>query len=260
MNQFIPFKNGAYKTDSNRSLLSRLSPSAAFYKDLARIVFKCSSMAKRARYGNEEWAESSFEVMRKLERAGVSIEITGTENINSFDGPCVFIGNHMSALETFVLPCIIEPIKDVTFVVKQSLIDYPVFKYIMRSRNPIVVGRTNPREDLKAVLEGGAAIIASGRSIVIFPQTTRTASFDPKEFNTIGIKLAQRTNVPVLPIALKTDAWGNGQMLKDFGKIDPTKKVHFSFGKPMQVQGRGVTEHNAIIAFIEEHLREWNKL
>ena len=68
----------------------------------------------------------------------------------------------MSALETFVLPCIIEPFKDTTFVVKQSLIDYPVFKYVMRSRNPIAVGRTNPRDDLKAVLDGGKRYCRQG--------------------------------------------------------------------------------------------------
>jgi len=33
---------------------------------------------------------------------------------------CVFIGNHMSILETFVLPCLIQPHRDVTFVVKES--------------------------------------------------------------------------------------------------------------------------------------------
>ncbi|MGO9377754.1 MAG: lysophospholipid acyltransferase family protein [Dissulfurispiraceae bacterium] len=228
-----------------------------FYADLAKIVFRCSSQAKHGAYGSEQWASSSYEVMQKLEEVGIIFEITGIDNITGFEGPCIFIGNHMSALETFVLPCIIEPIKDTTFVVKQSLIDYPVFKYVMRSRNPITVGRTNPREDLKAVLDGGTEILASGRSLVLFPQTTRAAAFNPKEFNTIGVKLAKRANVPVVPIALKTDAWGNGNMLKDFGKIDPSKKVYFSFGEPMTIKNRGVEEHNAIIAFIEEKLREW---
>jgi 1-acyl-sn-glycerol-3-phosphate acyltransferase len=130
----------------------------------------------------------------------------------------------------------------------------------MRSRNPITVGRTNPREDLRAVLEGGAEILASGRSIVIFPQTTRAAAFDPKEFNTIGVKLARKANVPVVPVALKTDAWGNGRMLKDFGEIDPSKRVFISFGEPMTIKNRGVEEHDAIIAFVEEHLRRWNNL
>jgi 1-acyl-sn-glycerol-3-phosphate acyltransferase len=240
------------------SAFTRLFPGIVFYSNLARIVFKSSSQAKEGRYGNEEWARSSYEVMQMLEEVGITFEITGIDNFSGLAGPSVFIGNHMSALETFTLPCIIEPFKDVTFVVKQSLIDYPVFRYVMRSRNPIVVGRTNPRDDLRAVLEGGAQILSGGRSLVIFPQTTRTPVFDPNEFNTIGIKLAKRSNVPIVPIALKTDAWGNGERIKDFGKIDPSKKVYFSFGRPMMVKDRGVEEHNAVIAFIEKHLKQWN--
>jgi 1-acyl-sn-glycerol-3-phosphate acyltransferase len=164
----------------------------------------------------------------------------------------------MSSLETFVLPCIIEPYKDTTFIVKKSLIDYPVFRHLMRSRDPIVVSRDDPREDLKTVFDEGTKILSSGRSIIIFPQKTRTPEFNPRDFNTIGVKLAKKADIPVVPIALKTDAWGNGRMLKDFGKIDPSKKVYFDFGEPMIIANRGVEEHNAIIAFIEEHLKKWN--
>jgi 1-acyl-sn-glycerol-3-phosphate acyltransferase len=39
-----------------------------------------------------------------LENVGVRFEITGLDNLKSFEGPAVFIANHMSTLETFVLP------------------------------------------------------------------------------------------------------------------------------------------------------------
>ena len=47
----------------------------------------------------------------------------------------------MSSLETMVLPAIVQPIKHVTFVVKASLLNYPIFKYVMRSRDPVAVTR-----------------------------------------------------------------------------------------------------------------------
>ncbi len=253
------FKNGSYETSINKvPLLAKIAPSFIFYSKLLPIVFKASSNAKRSRYGNAEWTESSLDVLRSLENVGIKIEITGVDYFKNLEGPCVFIGNHMSTLETFVLPAIIQPLKDVTFVVKKGLVEYPVFKYVMRSREPITVGRTNPRDDLKAVMEGGIQRLKAGRSVIIFPQTTRTTVFDPKAFNTIGIKLAHRANVPVVPIALKTDAWGNGKYLKDFGKIDPSKKVYFAFGEPMWIQGRGTEEHEKVIEFISSKLREWS--
>jgi 1-acyl-sn-glycerol-3-phosphate acyltransferase len=234
-------------------------PSFVFYSDLLSLVVRGSRKAKRGRYNTADWSNSSFEAFRALERVGVQLEITGMNNFKSLDSPCVFIGNHMSTLETFVLPSIIAPFKEATFVVKESLIDYPIFKHIMRSRRPVTVGRSNPRDDLKAVFENGAEKLRTGSSIIIFPQTTRTPVFDPEQFNTIGIKLAKKADVPVVPIALKTDAWGNGKYLKDFGKIDPSKKVHFAFGKPLRIKDRGTEEHGEIIEFIKGKLKEWSK-
>ncbi len=256
--QNLDYRNGEYRTvPSSPSFFARLFPALSFYSNLLRIVFSASSEAKRGNYGDEEWSQSSLETLRAFESVGGIVRVTGTDNFRSLDGPCVFIGNHMSTLETFVLPVLIQPFKRVTFVVKQSLVEYPVFKYVMRSRDPITVGRTNPREDLKAVLEGGEARLKAGTSLIIFPQTTRSEVFDPAQFNTIGVKLAKRAGVPVVPVALLTNAWGNGKYLKDYGRIDPSKEVRFAFGEPMAVQGRGDEEHAKIIAFITEKLKTW---
>lgn len=256
----LVFEKGSYRTSTGKVPLPvRMFPSLSFYiRDLV-IIFKASAKAKRLQYDTAAWAESSLEVLRALESVGVSIEISGIENFRGLEEPCVFISNHMSTLETFVLPCIIAPFREVTFVVKQSLIDYPVFKYVMRSRDPIVVGRANPRDDLRAVIEGGAERLKLGRSIIIFPQTTRTADFDPEKFNTLGVKLAKKAEAPIVPVALKTDAWSNGRLLKDFGRIDPAKKVHFAFGQPLRVKGRGNEEHEEIIRFIKNKLGEWGR-
>lgn len=254
----LSFHDGTYITDQSKaSLFAKRMPSFGFYSGMAAIVFRSNSLAKRGRYGDREWAESSLDIMKALEHVGVVFKVTGADHFINLAGPCVFIGNHMSALETFVLPGIVEPFKDVTFAVKQSLIDYPFFRYVMRSRDPIVVSRTNPREDLRAVLEGGTDRLNAGRSIIVFPQTTRTPVFDPAAFNTIGTKLAKKAGVPVIPVALKTDAWGNGKHFKDFGRIDPSRKVYFAFGGPLAITGNGAAEHQEIIKFISSALKTW---
>lgn len=239
------------------SFFIKKMPSFVFYLDVISVVVRASRKAKRNRYDTAEWCNSSIEVLRALERVGVQLEVTGMDFFKKLDGPCVFIGNHMSTFETFVLPTIIAPFRETTFVVKQDLIEYPVFKYVMRARNPVTVGRSNPRDDLKAVLEGGTERLHAGTSIIIFPQTTRTTVFDPDQFNTIGVKLAKKADVPVVPIALKTDAWGTGSYLKDYGWIDPAKKAHIAFGEPLRIKDRGAEEHQKIIEFITGKLREW---
>lgn len=250
-----------YVTDPRRprSLFSRifLSPRFMFYPQIFWIVWTNGRRALKGEYGNKEWVESSFDVLRALENVGIRIEIAGMKNIRAVEGPAIFIANHMSTLETFILPCIIQPLKELTFVVKKSLLKMPVFGPVMRSRDPVVVGRSNPREDLRTVLEEGSKKLWAGRSLVVFPQSTRSAVFNPDEFNTLGIKLALRAGARVVPVALKTDAWGTGRIVKDFGPVDRRKKVHIEFGEPMRIAGRGSEEHMTIIRFIQERLDKW---
>ncbi len=254
----LPVREGAYRTSHGAaSPLARFSPGWVFYRRMLPIIWRAGAKAKRGRYDDREWARSSLNTLRALETAGVRFDISGLDHVASVTGPCVFIGNHMSTLETFVLPIILLPFQRITYVVKQSLMDYPVFGHVMRSRDPIAVGRTNPREDLQAVLDGGAERLRRGVSMIIFPQTTRTPRFDPSAFNSIGVKLARKAKVPVIPMAVKTDAWGNGHWFKDFGKIDPSKAVYFTFGPPMWVKGRGAEEQQSIIRFISARLLEW---
>lgn len=242
-----------------RSVFSRKLhlPGWIFYPRAFWIVYRNGKRALKGLYGDREWAESSFEIMRALEKAGVRFEITGMDMMRKFAGPAVFIGNHMGTLETMVLPCLIQPLKTATFIVKKSLITMPFFGPIMRSRDPVVVGRVNPRDDLRAVLEKGTEKLRAGISVVVFPQSTRSVSFNPEDFNTLGVKLAARAGVPVVPVALKTDAWGIGRVIKEFGPIDVSRKVYFRFGEPLAISGRGAEEHEKVVDFIRENLRAW---
>lgn len=240
------------------SLLARAFPSAAFYSRFMPIVWRCASEAKRGVYDDERWAETSDDTREALESVGVKIVVEGLQHVRGLKGACVFVGNHMSMAETVLLPGFVQPLRPITFVVKESLVRYPVFKHVMRSRDPIVVTRTNPRADLKAMLEGGKRHLGTGRSIVLFPQTTRTTLFDPSQFNSIGVKLAGRAAVPVVPLAVRTDAWALSKwFIKDLGHIDPSKTIRIAFGAPLEVTGRGEEQQAATIEFISHHLREW---
>jgi 1-acyl-sn-glycerol-3-phosphate acyltransferase len=259
MNQ-LNYINASYVTTSEKvSLVARLLPSLHFYCRFIEIVYRASRKAKRGVYHDDQWYLSSFNVLKQLEKIGICFHVTGIDYLQRLDGPCIIIGNHMSMTETVVLPAIISPAKNITFIVKESLLRYPVFKHIMRSRNPIAVTRTNPRQDLKTVMEEGVARLREGISIVVFPQTTRSVSFDPEQMSSIGVKLAKKAGVPVIPLALDTSAWKNGKYIKDFGKIDVSKNIYFAFGEPICVQGKGMEEHRIVIEYIETKLEEWNK-
>lgn len=235
----------------------RLDSRMYFIYKYASVVLRTRNEAIRKIYDNKHWTDSSLEILRFIEKTGGVFHITGMDNITKSEGPALFIGNHMSTLETMILPCIIGTLRNLTFVVKESLVKHPLFGDVMRSRNPIVVGRTDPRKDLEAVMNGGVDLLKNGTSIVIFPQSTRSVEFKPDEFNSLGVKLAKKAGVAVVPIALKTDFWGNGKIIKELGPLDHNKHIHIRFGEPFHVTGQGKEENQKIIDFITTSLQEW---
>jgi len=213
--------------------------------------------ARNGRFDQTRLMIQSHETLRALERLGVRVTVENLDVIARLQSPCVIVANHMSTLETFVLPGLVVPYRPITFVVKKSLTEMAFFGPIIRNCDPIIVGRSNPRDDLKAMFEGGVDRLSGGTSIAVFPQTTRSAHFDPESFNSIGAKLARRAGVPLVPLALRSDAWGTGQLIRDFGPFRPALPVHFAFGNAMEVKGNGRAEHDAAVEFIGLNLRRW---
>jgi 1-acyl-sn-glycerol-3-phosphate acyltransferase len=238
--------------------VSRYLPELSFYSRFLWIIFKAAARVSRHRFDRVTLYHSSFNVLKDMESIGVCFEVDGTGQLERLETPCVIVANHMSVLETVILPVIIPPTMDMTFIVKASLMRYPLFKGILGTMDPIVVGRINPRQDLRIVMQEGVDRLNRGMSVVVFPQTTRSTTFDAGRFNSLGVKLAQRAKVPVVPLALTTDAWGSGRIIKDFGKIDVSKTVRFSFGQPLAIQGRGGQAHQTVIEFIRGKLSQWH--
>jgi len=239
---------------SERVLLgSRWSVYCHFFSTILRSRAK----AVAGKYGDEEWAGSSFEIMKNLERCKAIFRIEGMNKVRKTSGPLVFIANHMSTLETVVLPGLVQPFKPVTYVVKKSLTTGFIWGPIMRSRNPIAISRKDPRADLEVVIREGLTRLQAGISVIVFPQGTRTPIFNRASFNSLGIKLASKAGVPVIPVALKTDYWGSSGLFRGFGPVHRDRPVHLEFGDPISVSGRGKAEHERCLDFIETRLRSW---
>jgi len=231
---------------------------ALYYLRSFGITCRGASMVRRGAWNQASWARLSFRIWQAVEGAGGRILLEGGEHLASLDSPAVYVANHMSMLETLLLPASILPYQLVTLVVKENLMRYPIFGVLMRGGvRPIVVQRRNPREDYKTVMEEGELVLDGGRSVIVFPQSTRSPELDPESFNSLGVKLARKAGVPVVPLALKTDFQGLGRLIKDMGRVDRSKPVHVKFGKPMMVEGNGKEEHASVLRFIEDNLIAW---
>lgn len=256
------FPENEYHTPDNykRSIWDVLSlgTSAYFKMRFFYNLIKNRNLALANNYGTERWAQSSYDIFEYTQDCGGKYHITGLDYVDQVkDEPVVFISNHMSTLETMVFPCLIAPVKEVAFVVKDSLTTDKLFGPIMRARNPIAVGRTDSRKDFMTVLTEGQQKLKDGTSIIIFPQSTRRNNFIPEEFNSLGVKLAQKAGVKVVPMAIKTDFWENGKLVKDLGINRRKKPIYIKFGEPMEIKGTGKEEHQLIVEFIKKNMDEW---
>jgi 1-acyl-sn-glycerol-3-phosphate acyltransferase len=221
------------------------------------ITLAASARARRGRYTLEAFSDSSYDTLKLAEGCRAQLQVEGARNIGAGGGPVVVMGNHMSMFETYGLPVILLSFREIATVVKESLLTYPVFGPVMRAQNPISVTRRDPREDLKSVMRGGLENLEQGRSVLLFPQATRSVVLHPDQMNSLAVKLAKRAGVPLVPLALKTDFQGVGKLVRDFGPLDRSRRIHFAFGEPMTVEGNGKEQHARAIDFIAGNLRGW---
>jgi 1-acyl-sn-glycerol-3-phosphate acyltransferase len=250
----------SYQSPSRRKLpprYFRIWLTCIYYLRIVVIFIHASILARWDKLDNERWACFSHRILKTVESVGGGVHISGLESVARCQGPLVYISNHMSLLETLLMPGVALAFNKVTFVIKEELRHYPVVGRVMRALKLIAVSRKNPREDLKVVLREGHKFIANGGSIVIFPQATRSVEFDPQAFNTLGVKLASRAGVPVIPVAIKTDFQSNGKFIKDMGQVYPEKALYFKFGKPIAVEGKGRQAHRQVIDFISRNIIAW---
>ncbi|MES0489891.1 MAG: lysophospholipid acyltransferase family protein [Leptospirales bacterium] len=237
-----------------------LKNSFMFYSSSIRHLFKYRKAALRNQYDFDLWVKSSHEMFEMIEMFGGCFRLNGLDNIRKFsDEPMVIISNHMSTLESLVFPAIIGTHKKLTFIVKEALLKSYLFGPIMSATDPIRVLPNSSVSNLSRIIKESCEKLEQGKSVMIFPEGSRQANFNPKRFSSVGIRIARKAGVRVLPVAIKTDFWSTGRILREFGKIRKERDIHFSFGKPIEVNRKGTKEHEQVIEYISSNLDRWNE-
>jgi 1-acyl-sn-glycerol-3-phosphate acyltransferase len=249
----------SYRTlEPSRKLMDKiLRPgNLYFYYNAFKPIRDFSKICLAGNYDFGELAKHCQRVLKTVEDCGGTVEIDGLNNLVA--EPRVYVANHMSSLETVTLAYVMQKAGPSIFVIKESLMTYPVFGHIMQAMNCIPMTRSNPIQDLKTLLKEGGEMLKNGTSVIIFPQKTRGVEFIPEEFNSIGCKLARRAGVKIQPFALDTSLWGKGSLVSDYGPVTRDAKVRFSFGEGMDIDSKNQKEvHDKCVSFIENKLKSW---
>ena len=145
---------------------------------------------------------------------GVSVSLSGAENLP--DGPVIFMSNHQSNFDILSLLAAIP--RQIHWIAKKELFEIPVFGSSMRRGGYIPLDRGDGRKALQSMDEA-AITIQQGKSVVLFPEGTRTQDGNLLPFKRGGFILARKAAVPVVPVTITGS-----------GKINPANKIRLYSG------------------------------
>jgi 1-acyl-sn-glycerol-3-phosphate acyltransferase len=172
--------------------------------------------------------------------SGVSYRVQGLEYLDRRKN-YVFAGNHESAYDILLafaaLPYQLVPIA------KVELKKIPVFGWAMRAARHIFVDRSNRERALASLREAKESLIQNPRSVLLFPEGTRSLDGKIHRFKKGGLVLAINTNMPVVPMA----CCGTAQVVtKGSWQLNP-RPIELRLGKPLDTTDLSYEDRNQFV-------------
>jgi len=174
-----------------------------------------------------------------LALSSIPVEISGLRHV-LLDRPQIFAANHQSDIDTLVaMACI--PVQ-FRWIAKQELFSIPLFGTAMRNAGYIPIDRRNHDSALRS-LENAAQIIRRGRSVMTFPEGTRSGEGTIQPFKQGVFHLAISAGVPVVPVTII----GSGAIMRKRSlKINPGG-VKLIFDKPIDAANYSIETRHQLI-------------
>lgn len=161
-----------------------------------------------------------------LRIAGTKVIAIGEENIPQ-DTAVLYVPNHRSYFD--ILLTYVRVPRLTGYVSKKEMLRYPLLRNWMRNLHCLFLDRGNVKEGLKTILTG-VEKVKQGISICIFPEGTRNKEADTfLPFHDGSFKIAEKGNVPVVPITILNSA----AIFEDHLPKVKKATVILSYGEPI---------------------------
>jgi 1-acyl-sn-glycerol-3-phosphate acyltransferase len=167
------------------------------------------------------------------------VEVIGSENILR-GKPQVFMANHQSDFDILITLGYVPG--QFRWLAKKELFGIPIFGAAMRSAGYIEIDRNNHEKAMQS-LDRAAQSIREGKSVMTFPEGTRSRNGEIKPFKQGTFHLAIKSGVPIVPITII----GSGEIMpKRSLKIKPGK-IKLVIGKPISTKDYDIERRQELI-------------
>ncbi len=161
------------------------------------------------------WGSTNLWLMKMI--CGLKYRIHGKENLPQH--AAIIMCKHQSTWETISLKSIVRPQQ--SWILKQELMRLPVFGWALAAIPNIPIDRSAGRKAVKQIVERGMQLLEQDRTIIVFPEGTRTAPGEKRKYGIGGGMLAEKSGYPVIPIAHNAGVFWRRRGLKKYpGTID----------------------------------------
>ena len=174
-----------------------------------------------------------------LASAGVKYSVKGLDQLD-LNLNYIFVGNHESA---FDIPLAWAGIKHhLVSISKIELKWIPIFGWAMQAAKHIFVDRSNRLKAIKSLQNAAESIKKNPRSVMLFPEGTRSKDGKIHQFKKGGLLLAIESQLPVVPMAL---CGTNDVLVAGTWKLRPIP-IELHIGKPIETKRMTFDDRNIL--------------
>ena len=181
--------------------------------------------------------------------AGIKIKIIGLENLDSSKN-YIFAANHSSSLDIPLMlgfiPFWIVPIS------KIELKWIPFLGWAMQMAGHVFVDRSKHEKAMLSIKSIKNSLLKRPRSILLFPEGSRTNDGQIKQFKSGGLSLGIQTKTPIAPVAII----GTFGSLKKGSKLFTNNLLIIKFGNPIDVTDYSEKDRKILANIVCDRVKE----
>jgi 1-acyl-sn-glycerol-3-phosphate acyltransferase len=175
--------------------------------------------------------------------AGARVEVSGLENLPA-GGGVLFVANHQGAFDIPLLLGHVPGLKG--FVAKKEILRLPIVGIWIKLLRCVILDRRDLRQSARAIARG-VNDLRSGRSLIVFPEGTRSKSGVMNRFKGGSFKLATRSRAAIVPLTID----GSYRLLEgNRGRITPGK-VHLYIHPPLSYMNLNDAEKEVLTETVQ---------